>query len=305
MASRKPLIQSAWCIPTRRTHQARASLRLRATPPATSVSRIDRSFMRRRVITGMLSVVKIFISSPHLAPQATLRPNCRSASRAIRIRSSRDSSRNRRIRATRAAERASSEVPPASSTSGSTPTTRISSPSEVTSGEPTNQPFGIREANQRASSADIGITRLRPGPPPARSLSSGSCLRGLRPHEVELVDDDLRPVALLPGLVLPTARLEAAVGVDQAALVQVLAGKLGELAESNQAVELGLFLAFALRILAGIGVGGDAHLGDVRAFRRRLDVRVRRQVPDENDFVDHCDDLREIGFKLCGPGTDS
>jgi hypothetical protein len=37
------------------------------------VSRIERSDIRRRVITGTLRVVKILVSSPHRAPQATLR----------------------------------------------------------------------------------------------------------------------------------------------------------------------------------------------------------------------------------------
>src|ERR1700694_892636 len=135
-------------MPTSRTHQASASLRLRATPAATRVSSTARSGILRRVITGRLKVVKIRVSSPQLAPHATWRGKRRSASRAILTRSSRVSSRNRSILATRAASRASGAVPAASSTSGRTPSTRISSPSEVTSGGPANHAVGTRLANQ-------------------------------------------------------------------------------------------------------------------------------------------------------------
>ena len=58
------------------------------------------------------------------------------------------------------ADRPSPDVPAASSTSGSVPTTRISSPSAVTSGGAANHPCGTRAANQaRTSSAiDYNIT---------------------------------------------------------------------------------------------------------------------------------------------------
>src|ERR1700687_3497820 len=152
-------------MPTSRTHQASASLRLRATPAATRVSSTARSGILRRVITGRLKVVKIRVSSPQLAPHATLRRKRRSASRAILTRSSRVSSRNRSILATRAASRASGAVPAASSTSGRTPSTRISSPSEVTSGGPANHAVGTRLANQAPmpSAMDYIITPRPPG----------------------------------------------------------------------------------------------------------------------------------------------
>ena len=189
-------------MPTRRTHHASASLRLRATPPATSVSRMFRSFMRRRVITGTLSVVQILKTSPQRAPQATLRRKWRSASRAIRMRSSRVSSRKRSMRAARAAVRPSLAVPPASSTSGRVPTTRISSPSAVTSGGATNQSFGTRVANQARTSSGMTITRLRPR---TRPVPLGRRLLGLGAavDRLELVDDHLGLVALLAGGVFP------------------------------------------------------------------------------------------------------
>ncbi len=55
-------------------------------------------------MTGTLSVVNTLTWSPDRAPQATLRRNWRSASRAIRTRSSRVSSRKRSILADRAAD---------------------------------------------------------------------------------------------------------------------------------------------------------------------------------------------------------
>ena len=50
-------------------------------------------------MTGTDSVVNISLTSPQRAPQATLRRNLCSASRAISIRRARVSSRNRLIRA--------------------------------------------------------------------------------------------------------------------------------------------------------------------------------------------------------------
>src|SRR5438093_2990873 len=270
-------------IPTRRTHQARASLRLRATPPATSVSRIERSFMRRRVMTGTLRVVKILASSPHRAPQATLRPNWRSASRAIRILSSRVSSRKRSILARRAAARPDLAVPPASSASGRVPMTRISSPSAVTSGGPRNQPDGTRAANQATTSSatDYKITSqalgLSPSGSGGRDRRSGGQDRLLRSlaDELDHLDDHLGAVALLARGVLPGAGVQPALGVDRAAFLQVLAGELGERAEHDQVVELSQLLAGAGLIIASVVVRRPRTIGVVRALARLLDVKAR------------------------------
>ena len=58
-------------------------------------------------MTGTDSVVNISAPSPQRAPQATFRPNLRSASRAISIRRVRVSSRNRLIRPSAAVASAS------------------------------------------------------------------------------------------------------------------------------------------------------------------------------------------------------
>jgi hemolysin III len=60
--------------PTRRTHQPRASDRLRATPLSTSVSSTCRSGWRSRVMTGTDRFANTCRVSPAWAPQATLRP---------------------------------------------------------------------------------------------------------------------------------------------------------------------------------------------------------------------------------------
>ena len=155
IASRSSPSHSSACSPTSRTHQASASERDRATPASTSVSSTLRSGCRSRVITGADSVVNSCRLPPQAAPQATFRPYRCSASRAIEIRSSRVSSRNRLIRPASAAVAAASSAP---STPGgaSVPTTRISSRSTVTSGAPVNHSSGSRPANQPAASSAGG-----------------------------------------------------------------------------------------------------------------------------------------------------
>src|ERR1035437_6131316 len=154
-ASRRLLIQSSWWRPTSRTHQARASLRLRATPASMSVSSTARSPRRSRVITGTPRVVKCSSTSPQRAPQDTLRPKRRSASTATPMRRSRVSSRKRPIRAERAAWTAASLKPAGSSGSGTAPVMRISSRSPVIVGGPEKRSSGIRPANQPDSSSSL------------------------------------------------------------------------------------------------------------------------------------------------------
>src|SRR5262249_54092221 len=86
--------QESSCSPTSLTHQASASLRLRATPASTKVSSTVRSFWRSLVITGTENVVYITVRSPERTPHETLRPNVCSASCAISIRCCLVSSRN-------------------------------------------------------------------------------------------------------------------------------------------------------------------------------------------------------------------
>src|SRR3954471_3729297 len=107
-ASRKSPSQLSAFLPTRRTHQASASLRDRATPASTNVSSTRRSPWRSRVITGTDIVVNSSRRSLHWAPHATFRPKRCSASRAIATRTSRVSSRKALIRPAAAAARSTS-----------------------------------------------------------------------------------------------------------------------------------------------------------------------------------------------------
>src|SRR5205807_2040321 len=133
---------------------------------------------------------------------------------------SRDSWRKRTIRPLRASSRAASE-PFTTSTSGRSPSTRISSPSAITSGGPVNQSSGTRDANQAASCSgliDYIITC------PLASLTSGGLRsqyvdsrRGrflvLGAEQLEALDYDLRRVPLAPLGVLPAPRLQTPVRV--------------------------------------------------------------------------------------------
>ena len=104
------------CCPTSSTHQASASLRLRAMPASMRVSSTWRCDIRSRVMTGTLAVVNSRVVLPAVAPQETTRPKRACASSAMRIRCSRVSSRNRSIRASSAVAAASGVAPSSSST---------------------------------------------------------------------------------------------------------------------------------------------------------------------------------------------
>src|ERR1700716_2715149 len=75
---------------------------------------------------------------------------------------------------------------------------------------------------------------------------------------------------------LPGRPVQPALEVDQASLLQVAAGELGQLAPGTQAVELGL-LAF---------VGGQAQLGDRAAARRVVELGIAGQPADQGDPVE-------------------
>ena len=85
-AARSSSIQAASLRPTSSTHQASASLRLRAIPASMRVSRTCRCDMRNRVITGTLAVVNRRVVPPVVAPHDTTRPKRACASSAMRTR---------------------------------------------------------------------------------------------------------------------------------------------------------------------------------------------------------------------------
>src|SRR5688572_6266149 len=101
------------------------------------------------------------------------------------------------------------------------------------------------------------------------------------------VGDDLGRVLVGSVLVLPLARLEPPFHVHLAALLEVFAGDLGELAEEGHAVPLGLLLHLAVLVLPLLG-GGDADVGDRAALGHVARFRVAPEVADEDDLVHGC-----------------
>ena len=151
-AERSSEIHSDSLRPTRRTHQARASLRLRATPASMKVSSTVRSFMRSRVITGTLAVVNCSVVHRSWRPRTPCagigagRPRrCGPAAPGCPPGTARCGPT--------ATWRVSAEASPPSSGAGRRPTTRISSLSKVTSGGEENQPSGSCPANQPSRAA--------------------------------------------------------------------------------------------------------------------------------------------------------
>jgi hypothetical protein len=71
-------------------------------------------------------------------------------------------------------------------------------------------------------------------------------------EQLDTVGDDLRRVPLLPVLVVPRPRLDAAFDVDLLALLQVILQRLGLLAQQDDAMPLGL-----LDPVAGLAVLAD------------------------------------------------
>src|SRR5580692_10388293 len=148
MAPRSSSIHSDSCCPTRRTHQARAWLRLPATPASIKVSNTRRSRIPSRVMAGTPAVVKWTFESPHWAPHDTVRMKAGCASSAMRTRAPRVSSRNPLMRACSATRTSSSPAVSASRGAGRVPTIRISSPSISIVGLPSNHASGTRPLNQ-------------------------------------------------------------------------------------------------------------------------------------------------------------
>jgi hypothetical protein len=90
--------------------------------------------------------------------------------------------------------------------------------------------------------------------------------------------------AVVPFLVLPLLRLQAAFNVDLLALDQVLREGLGRLAPQVDAVPLGLFLLLAVAPLERLG-RGDAELRDGRSGAREAQLGVPAQIANQDDSV--------------------
>src|SRR5690606_7587438 len=109
-------------------------------------------------------------------------------------------------------------------------------------------------------------------------------------EHLHLVGDDLGDVALLAVLAGELVVADRALDVDLAALAQVLAGDLAELAEQLDAVPFGALLDIALAVLAHAG-GGQAERGHGHAALGVFHVGVIAQVAHQDDLVHasgHC-----------------
>src|SRR5665213_2308788 len=109
-------------------------------------------------------------------------------------------------------------------------------------------------------------------------------------QELHVVGIDLGLVALGPRvLVVPRAGLEAALDVDHAALLEVLAAELGELAVAgvphHDVVVVGVLAALAAGILA-VAIGGDGQVADGGSAGCEAQLRVAGEAADEHHAVE-------------------
>src|SRR5450755_3014022 len=108
--------------------------------------------------------------------------------------------------------------------------------------------------------------------------------------ELHVVGVDLGLVALGPRvLVVPRAGLEAALDVDHAALLEVLAAELGELAVAgvphHDVVVVGVLAALAAGILA-VAIGGDGQVAHGGSAGCEAQLRVAGEAADEHHAVE-------------------
>src|SRR6185369_16045388 len=107
-------------------------------------------------------------------------------------------------------------------------------------------------------------------------------------EQLHLVRDDLGGVVVLAFLVLPLARLQAALDVDRTALLQVFAGDLRQAVVEDHAVPFGLFLLLAALPVLPVARGGDADVAHRGAARRVAHLGIAAEVADDDDLVDRC-----------------
>jgi NAD+ kinase len=114
----------------------------------------------------------------------------------------------------------------------------------------------------------------------AASVEHGQC-------RVEPLQNDLGGVFVLAALILPFAGLELALDIHLGALLQVAFRNLAQaLIENDDAVPLGLLLAFAGVTIAPGFRSRNGQIGNRAAVLCATDFRVGTQISDENDLVD-------------------
>src|SRR6185436_4423181 len=98
-------------------------------------------------------------------------------------------------------------------------------------------------------------------------------------EQLHAVGDDFGRKALLPFLVLPFARADAAFDVAGRTFFQILTGDFGELAEERDAVPFGVLLLLAAFVFPGIR-RRDPYVGDCVTTRQIACFRICAQVAD-------------------------
>lgn len=104
-------------------------------------------------------------------------------------------------------------------------------------------------------------------------------------EHAEIGGDDFEAGALLAFLILPFARLDAALDEDEGAFFQVLLGDFGLLSPNNNFVPFGAFLPLAVFVFVRF-VGGDREIGDSLATGGVTGFGIAAEAADENDFID-------------------
>src|SRR5690606_5288643 len=104
-------------------------------------------------------------------------------------------------------------------------------------------------------------------------------------EHLHLVGDDVGVVALHAIIAGVVAVADATLDVDLRALAQVLLHDLGQLAEENHAVPLGLLLRVAVPVLANSG-GRQADPGDRHSALGVAGLGIVAEVANQDDLVD-------------------
>src|SRR4029077_12562275 len=89
----------------------------------------------------------------------------------------------------------------------------------------------------------------------------------------------------LPLFILPLARLNSSLDVNQRALLQILLGDFRLLAPYNNLVPLGALLALAVAVLVSL-VGRDGKIGHCLPATGKSRLGISSQPPDQNPLVD-------------------
>lgn len=109
---------------------------------------------------------------------------------------------------------------------------------------------------------------------------------GARVEELERFHHDTESAALLAGLfVVPLIQAQTAFDQNRTALFQILSDDFGLFPEGID-INKRNFLFLLARFVAPRAIDRKADLGDSGAFGSVAQLRVARQVPGEDDFVE-------------------